>query len=66
MGFAPMDKPKIAIAVYVENGGFGADYGVPIGSLMMEQYIKGGLSDSSEKMATDFQQRRIAYGSGDR
>ena len=66
MGFAPMDSPKIAIAVYVENGGFGADYGVPIGSLMMEQYIKGGLSDSSEKMATDFQQRRIAYGSGDR
>lgn len=66
MGFAPMEAPKIAIAVYVENGGFGADYGVPIGSLMMEQYIKGGLSDSSEKMATDFQQRRIAYGSGDR
>ena len=27
MGFAPMDKPKIAIAVYVENGGFGAVYG---------------------------------------
>ena len=31
MGFAPMDNPKIAIAVYVENGGFGAEYGVPIG-----------------------------------
>ena len=36
MGFAPMDKPQIAIAVYVENAGFGATYGVPIGSLMME------------------------------
>ena len=66
MGFAPMDSPKIAIAVYVENGGFGADYGVPIGSLMMEQYIKGGLSANSERMAADFQRRRIAYGSGDR
>ena len=62
MGFAPMDKPKIAVAVYVENGGFGADYGVPIGSLMMEQYIKGKLSPESERRATDFQRRRIAYG----
>ncbi|MGN0069057.1 MAG: penicillin-binding protein 2 [Prevotella sp.] len=62
MGFAPMDNPKIAISVYVENGGFGADYGVPIGSLMMEQYINGSLSPESEKRAEDFQKRRIAYG----
>ncbi len=66
MGFAPMEAPKIAIAVYVENGGFGADYGVPIGSLMMEQYIKGSLSPASERMAADFQRRRIAYGTTDR
>ena len=62
MGFAPMDNPKIAIAVYVENGGFGADYGVPIGSLMMEQYINGKLSPASEARAGEFQRRRIAYG----
>ena len=66
MGFAPMAKPRIAIAVYVENGGFGADYGVPIGSLMMEQYIKGKLSAASEKRAADFQRRRIAYGARNR
>ena len=66
MGFAPMDNPKIAIAVYVENGGFGADYGVPIGSLMMEQYIMGKLSPSSESMASVFQHKRIAYGSRNR
>ncbi len=66
MGFAPMNKPKIAIAVYVENGGFGADYGVPIGALMMEQYIKGKLSPESEKRATDFQRRRISYGAANR
>lgn len=66
MGFAPMDNPKIAIAVYVENGGFGADYGVPIGALMMEQFINGKLSPSSEKRAADFQRRRIAYGSRNR
>ena len=66
MGFAPMDNPKIAIAVYVENGGFGADYGVPIGSLMMEQYINGKLSPASEAQASVFQHKRIAYGTRNR
>lgn len=66
MGFAPMNKPKIAIAVYVENGGFGAEFGVPIGSLMMEQYIKGKLSPASEAKARTIQNRRIGYGSSNR
>jgi penicillin-binding protein 2 len=62
MGFAPMDEPKIAVAVYVENGGFGAHYGVPIGSLIIEQYLNGSLSPASENVATEFQNRRIDYG----
>ncbi len=66
MGFAPMNNPKIAIAVYVENGGFGAEFGVPIGSLMMEQYIKGSLSPASEAKAKTMQNRRIGYGSSNR
>ena len=66
MGFAPMEKPKIAIAVYVENGGWGADYGVPIGALMMEQYINGHLSEASLKKAEEFQNRRISYGDSSR
>lgn len=66
MGFAPMNNPRIAIAVYVENGGWGADYGVPIGDLMMEQYIKGKLSPASEARAAVFQKKRIAYGSSSR
>ncbi|MBQ5971292.1 MAG: penicillin-binding protein 2 [Prevotella sp.] len=66
MGFAPMDNPQIAIAVYVENGGWGADYGVPIGGLMMEQFIKGSLSPGSEARATAFQKKRIYYGSSSR
>ena len=66
MGFAPMDNPKIAIAVYVENGAFGATYGVPIGSLMMEQYINGKLSPMSEAQASVYQSRRIAYGKSNR
>ncbi len=41
MGFAPYHDPKIAIAVYVENAGFGATFGVPIGSLVMERYLRG-------------------------
>lgn len=44
MGFAPMNDPKIAVAVYVENGGFGATFGVPIGSLMIEKYLRGEVS----------------------
>jgi penicillin-binding protein 2 len=66
MGFAPMDEPKIAVAVYVENGGWGATYGVPIGGLIMEQYLKGKLSEASEARAKTIQEKRINYGTGDR
>ena len=66
MGFAPMDQPKIAVAVYVENGGWGATYGVPIGGLIMEQYLKGKLSEASQAKAKSIQERRIAYGTTDR
>ena len=66
MGFAPMDNPKIAVAVYVENGGWGATYGVPIGGLIMEQYINGKLSDSSMGRASEIQHRRINYGNVER
>lgn len=66
MGFAPMEDPQIAVAVYVENGGFGATYGVPIGALIMEQYINGELSPSSEEKATSFQNRHIDYGTRER
>ena len=62
MGFAPMNNPKIAVAVYVENGGWGATYGVPIGALLMEKYLNGELSAQSEVKAQDIQMRRIDYG----
>jgi penicillin-binding protein 2 len=44
VAFAPRDNPKIAIAVYVENAGFGAAVAAPIASLLMEKYIKGSVS----------------------
>lgn len=63
MGFAPMDEPRIAIAVYVENGGWGATYGVPIGGLMMEQYLCDSLSTASLELADHYQNMHINYGS---
>ncbi len=46
IGFAPYRNPKIAVCVYVENAGFGATYGVPIGSLIIERYLKGKIDPS--------------------
>lgn len=66
MGFAPKDDPKIAIVVYVENGGWGATYGVPIGALMMDQYLHGKLSPQNEALAEDFSNRVIFYGNEER
>ena len=66
MGFAPMNNPKIAIAVYVENGGFGATYGVPIGALIMEQYLNGELSETSKEKAKAIEEKVIYYGTEER
>lgn len=44
LGFAPRDHPKIAIAVYVENAGFGATWAAPVASLMIEKYLKDTIS----------------------
>ena len=41
IAFAPKDNPKIAIAVFVENGGFGSTMAAPIASLVVEKYLKG-------------------------
>ena len=41
IAFAPKENPKIAIAVYVENGGWGSTWAAPIATLMIEQYLKG-------------------------
>jgi penicillin-binding protein 2 len=44
MAFAPVDNPKIALAIIVENGYWGSRWAAPIASLMMEQYIHGQIS----------------------
>ncbi len=50
IAFAPKDNPKIAIAIYIENGGFGAQYAVPIGGLIMEKYLKGKISPNKKAL----------------
>ncbi|HWB64060.1 MAG TPA: penicillin-binding protein 2 [Chitinophagales bacterium] len=45
-GFAPRDTPKIAIAVIVENAGYGAEYAAPIASLMVEKYLNDTIQNS--------------------
>ena len=44
VAFAPKENPEIAIAVVVENAGFGATWAVPIATLMIEKYLKGEVS----------------------
>ena len=43
IGFAPLENPQIAVAVVVENAGFGATWAAPIASLMIEQYLTGDI-----------------------
>lgn len=45
MGFAPKDDPKIAICVYVENAGFGAQVAVPLGAMVLERYLRGASEE---------------------
>ena len=54
IGFAPKDDPKIAIAVVVENAGYGATWAVPIATLVMEYYLKGEIehTDLFQRMTT--------------
>lgn len=50
MGFAPYQKPKVAVCVFVENAGFGATYAVPIGRLMLEKYLKREISEADKPL----------------
>jgi penicillin-binding protein 2 len=52
VAFAPRENPKIAIAVAVENSGFGATWAAPIASLLMEKYLKDSVS-SKRKAVED-------------
>ena len=55
VAFAPKDTPKIAIAVFVENSGFGATYAAPIAGLLIEKY----MNDSIAPRRKELEQRLI-------
>ena len=46
VAFAPKENPKIAIAVFVENGGYGSTIAAPITSLLIEKYLTGKIERS--------------------
>ena len=46
--FAPKDNPKIAVAAYIENAGFGATWALPVASLMLEKYLNGEISPARQ------------------
>jgi penicillin-binding protein 2 len=48
VAFAPKDNPKIAIAIFVENGGYGSTIAAPIASLMIEKYLNGKISKATK------------------
>lgn len=50
--FAPMDNPKIAVAAYIENAGFGASWACPIATLMVERYLNGSISEARKGLET--------------
>lgn len=52
IGFAPYHDPQIAVCAYIENAGFGATYGVPIGSLVIEKYLKGEIAPERKYLET--------------
>ena len=49
IAFAPKENPKIAIAVYVENGGWGSTWAAPIASLMIEKYLKKEITNKEQE-----------------
>ncbi|MDB3905002.1 penicillin-binding transpeptidase domain-containing protein [Crocinitomicaceae bacterium] len=49
IAFAPMDNPQIAIAVFVENAGFGGTWAAPIASLMIEKYLNKTISNPTKE-----------------
>jgi penicillin-binding protein 2 len=57
VGFAPAEYPKIAIAVYLENAGFGATAAAPCAALVIEKYLRGTISSPRRKRW----ERRMQY-----
>ena len=59
--FAPRENPRIAIAVYIENAGFGASWAAPIASLMVEKYLSGEISANRKWLENNMKEANLLH-----
>ena len=60
-GFAPRHQPKIAIAVYIENAGWGGSFATPVAGLMIEKYLKGEIIESRKHIETKMMEADLIH-----
>ena len=60
--FAPENDPKIAVAAYIENAGFGATWAAPIASLLVEKYLQGEISEERKYLENRILQANLMSG----
>ncbi|OGX82972.1 peptidoglycan D,D-transpeptidase FtsI family protein [Hymenobacter glacialis] len=61
VGFAPAQNPKIAIAVYLENAGFGATAAAPVAALVIEKYLRGNIAPKRKSSEQRMKYRTASY-----
>ena len=61
VGFAPAQNPKIAVAVYLENAGFGATAAAPCAALVIEKYLRGSIAPRRKRREQRMQYRGYQY-----
>ncbi|SFQ66074.1 peptidoglycan D,D-transpeptidase FtsI family protein [Hymenobacter arizonensis] len=61
VGFAPADNPQIAIAVYLENAGFGATAAAPVAALVIEKYLRGSIAPRRKRKEQRMQYSTYRY-----
>ncbi|OGX86282.1 hypothetical protein BEN47_01635 [Hymenobacter lapidarius] len=61
VGFAPAQNPKIAIAVYLENAGFGATAAAPAAALVIEKYLRGSIAPKRKRSEQRMKYRTASY-----
>jgi penicillin-binding protein 2 len=61
IAFAPRENPKIAVAVYVENSGYGGRFAAPIASLIIEKYLTGQIRESRKWLETSMINANLIY-----
>lgn len=59
IGFAPRDNPKIAIAVIVENAGYGGSYAAPIASYLTEKYLKDSITSKARLAQVEWMKSQV-------